>query len=181
MDPHNCCCTTNSNIWVNRYTTNLCVTVPLTRLTDYFKTTKSFKPNVKSFVNGLYIIQNMFVRKHASFLSIINWVDCSIMVYGLPERKILDSQFDIDLDCGSGHPDSDLQRNELGVIPNIVTKVNVIIYTNIGMKHFFAWINVCHGLRDVTYWGQSLTFGMSQGGPGGRQIHWNIVIIALIW
>ena len=41
MAPHNCSYTTNSNIWANRYTTNLCVTIPLTRLTDYFKTTKS--------------------------------------------------------------------------------------------------------------------------------------------
>ena len=60
------------------------------------------------------------------------------MVYGLPEGEILDSQFDIAFACGSGHPDSDLQRNDLGVIPNIVTLVYVIIYTNIGMKHFFA-------------------------------------------
>ena len=39
------------------------------------------------------------------------------MVYGLPEGEILDSQFDIAFACGSGHPDSDLQRNGLGVIP----------------------------------------------------------------
>ena len=44
------------------------------------------------------------------------------MVYGLPEGEILDRQFDdIAFACGSGHPDSDLQRNDLGVIPNIVT------------------------------------------------------------
>ena len=43
------------------------------------------------------------------------------MVYGLPEGKILDSQFDIAFACSSGYPDSDLQRNDLGVIPNIVT------------------------------------------------------------
>ena len=43
------------------------------------------------------------------------------MVYRLPEGEILDSQFDIALACGSGHPDSDLQRNDPGVIPNIVT------------------------------------------------------------
>ena len=43
------------------------------------------------------------------------------MVYGLPEGEILDSQFDIAFACGSGHPDSGLQRNDLGVIPNIVT------------------------------------------------------------
>ena len=55
------------------------------------------------------------------FLSNINRVDCIIMVYGLPEAEILDSQFDIAFACGSGYPDSDLQRNDLGVIPNIVT------------------------------------------------------------
>ena len=60
------------------------------------------------------------------------------MFYGLPEGEILDSQFEIDFACGSGHPDSDLHRNDLGVIPNIVTSVYVIIYPNIGMKHFFA-------------------------------------------
>ena len=43
------------------------------------------------------------------------------MVYGLPEGEILDSQFDIAFPCCSGHPDSGLQRNDLGVIPNIVT------------------------------------------------------------
>ena len=43
------------------------------------------------------------------------------MVYGLPEGEILDSQFDIAFTGGSGHPDSDFQRNDLGVIPNIVT------------------------------------------------------------
>ena len=43
------------------------------------------------------------------------------MVYGLPEGEILDSQFDIAFACGSSHPDSDFQRNGLGVIPNIVT------------------------------------------------------------
>ena len=43
------------------------------------------------------------------------------MVYGLPEGEILDSQFDIAFACGSGHPDSGLQRNDLGVISNIVT------------------------------------------------------------
>ena len=60
------------------------------------------------------------------------------MVYGLPEGEILDSQFDIAFACGSGHPDSDLQGNDLDVIPNIVTLVYMIIYTNIEMKHFFA-------------------------------------------
>ena len=60
------------------------------------------------------------------------------MVYGLQEGEILDSQFDNAFACGSGHPDSDLQRTDLGVIANIVTKVYVIIYTNIGRKHFFA-------------------------------------------
>ena len=67
MAPHNCSYTTNSNIWTDRYTTNLCVTIPLTRLTDYFKTTKSHEQNVYSFVNGLYMFQNIFDRKHASF------------------------------------------------------------------------------------------------------------------
>ena len=43
------------------------------------------------------------------------------MVYGLPEGEILDSQFDIAFACSSGHPDSDLQRYDQGVIPNIVT------------------------------------------------------------
>ena len=43
------------------------------------------------------------------------------MVYGLPEEEILDSHFDIAFACGSGQPDSDFQRNDLGVIPNIVT------------------------------------------------------------
>ena len=42
------------------------------------------------------------------------------MVYALPEGEILDSQFDIAFACGSDHPDSDLQRNDLGVIPKIV-------------------------------------------------------------
>ena len=42
------------------------------------------------------------------------------MVYGMSEGEILDSQFDIALACSSGHPDSDLQRNDLGVIPNSV-------------------------------------------------------------
>ena len=60
------------------------------------------------------------------------------MVYALPEGEILDSQIDIAFACGSDHPDSDLQHNDLGVIPNIVTKVYVIIYASIGMKHFFA-------------------------------------------
>ena len=43
------------------------------------------------------------------------------MVYGLPEGEgeNLDSPFDIAFACG--HPDSDLQRNDLGVIQNIVT------------------------------------------------------------
>ena len=49
------------------------------------------------------------------------------MVYGLPEGEILDSQFDIAFACDSAHPESDLQGNDLGVIPNIVTKVYVII------------------------------------------------------
>ena len=35
------------------------------------------------------------------------------MVYGLPEGEIMDSQFDIAFACGSGHQDSDLQRNDL--------------------------------------------------------------------
>ena len=56
------------------------------------------------------------------------------MVYGLPEGEIWDSQFD----RAFGHPDSDLQRNVLGVFTNIVTKVYVITYTIIEMKHFFA-------------------------------------------
>ena len=43
------------------------------------------------------------------------------MVHELPEEEILDNQFDIAFACGSGHPDSDFQRNDLGVIPNIVT------------------------------------------------------------
>ena len=60
------------------------------------------------------------------------------MVYGLPEGEILDSQFDIAFACGSGHPDFDLQLNNLGVITNIVTYVYMIIYTYIGMQHFFA-------------------------------------------
>ena len=60
------------------------------------------------------------------------------MVYGLPGGKILDSQFDIAFACGSSHTYFDLQRNDLGVISNIVTYVYVTIYTNIGMKHFFA-------------------------------------------
>ena len=57
------------------------------------------------------------------------------MVYGLPEGEILDSQFDIAFASGSGHPDSDLQRNDLGVIPNIVPLkhryncVDLIIYS----------------------------------------------------
>ena len=43
------------------------------------------------------------------------------MVYALPEGEIQDSHFDIAFVCGSGHPGSDLQRNDLGVIQNIVT------------------------------------------------------------
>ena len=43
------------------------------------------------------------------------------MVNGLPEGEILDSQFDMAFAFGSCHPDSDLQRNDLGVIPNILT------------------------------------------------------------
>ena len=43
------------------------------------------------------------------------------MVYGLPEVEILDSQFDIAFARGSGHLDSDLNRDDLGVIPNTVT------------------------------------------------------------
>ena len=43
------------------------------------------------------------------------------MVYGLPEGEILDSQFGIAFACASGHQNSDFQRNDLGVIPNIVT------------------------------------------------------------
>ena len=39
------------------------------------------------------------------------------MVYGLPEGEILDSQFDIAFPCGSAIQ----TRNDLGVIPNIVT------------------------------------------------------------
>ena len=38
------------------------------------------------------------------------------MVYGLPEGEILDSHFDIAFVCGSSHPDSDLQGNDVGVI-----------------------------------------------------------------
>ena len=43
------------------------------------------------------------------------------MVFEQPEGEILDSLFDIAFACESGHPDFDLQRNDLGVIPNIVT------------------------------------------------------------
>ena len=43
------------------------------------------------------------------------------MVYGLPEVEILDSQFKIAFARGSGHLDSDLNRDDLGVIPNTVT------------------------------------------------------------
>ena len=43
------------------------------------------------------------------------------MVYGLPEGELQDSQYDIVFACGSSHQDSDLQRNDLGVILNIAT------------------------------------------------------------
>ena len=38
------------------------------------------------------------------------------MGYGQPEGEGLDSQFDIAFACDLGHPDSDLQRNDLCVI-----------------------------------------------------------------
>ena len=42
------------------------------------------------------------------------------MVYGLPEGDILDSQFDIASPVASAIQ-TDLQRKDLGAIPNIVT------------------------------------------------------------
>ena len=45
------------------------------------------------------------------------------MVYGLPEGEGLDSQFDIAFAYGSGHPDSDLQINDLCVIRNVFENV----------------------------------------------------------
>ena len=86
--------------------------LPLTLLTGYLKMIKTHKRKLKvqSIINGLYIINNIFDRKHTSILAILNYGVGTIKVYGLHK------QYELPLVCGSYHPSLHPQKNELCVI-----------------------------------------------------------------